>query len=123
MRRDDKTHTFKVGHKGGSTRVQSVDDHLAIDGSSNLDTTIGQTGGGDSTSPSDILTDRGRLGQEVGEDTLIDLLLTEDTLLQKGLASSVEGTVQGRDELEGFGSEDLSVLGRDLGEDGDTGDL
>lgn len=123
MRSLARKHTLKVGHKGGSSRVQGVNDHLAIDRSSNLDTTIGQTWSGDRTSPRDILTDCSCLRQKVGEDTLIDLLLTENTLLKKSLAGVVEGAVQGSNELKGLRGEDLSILGRDLGEDGDTGNL
>lgn len=55
---------------------------------------------------------------------LIDLLLTEDTLLEEGLAGGVEGAVEGGDEEKGLGGQDLlGLLGGDLSEDGDTGNL
>ena len=55
---------------------------------------------------------------------LVDLLLTEDTLLEEGLAGGVEGAVEGGDEEKGFGGQDLlGLLGGHLSEDGDTGNL
>ena len=116
--------TFKVGHKGGSARVQCIDDHLAIHGSCNLDSAICKTGSWGCTTPGDIITDSLGLWQEIGQNAAINLLLAENTLLQKSLASRVESTMQDSNELKSLGGENLSsLLGRDLAEDNDAWNL
>jgi hypothetical protein len=101
-------HTLKVGHVGPDVRVQGVDDHLAVSGSSDLNTTVDHSGSRVGSPPGRVLTDVLGLGEEVRENSLVNLSLTQDTALEELLAGRVEGSVES-------GQESTCLLGEDLG--------
>ena len=63
------------------------------------------------------------LGQEVGENSLVDLSLTVDTTLKEGLACRVESTVKDGKESKSVLGEDLTGLVGDRAEDGNVLEL
>lgn len=116
-------HTFEISHEGGSARVQGINDHLAVDGTRDLDATVLETGGRLGSSPGGILTDVAGLRQKVGQTAVVELDLALLAALKESLASGLVGAVQGSDELEDLGGEDLSLGGGDLGKNGQAGDF
>lgn len=115
--------TFKVGHKGTSARVQGIDDHLAVDGASDLDTAVLKTRSRRSGTPVGIVTDVSGFGQKVGQDATVEFLLAVDAALQKGLAGRIEDALEGGNELERFGREDLGLGSVHGTEDSDARDV
>lgn len=112
--------TFKVGHVGPHLRVQRVDDHLPVRRPRDLDPAVDQARGGVRALPGDIIADVLSLGEEVREDTAVDLGLADDAALEKGLASRVEGALEEGEEGEGLRGEDLALVVLDLAEDIDA---
>lgn len=111
---------LEIGHVSVDIGVESVDDHLAVGGTGDLDAAVDETGSGRRTLPCGVLTDVLGLGEEVGEDTAVDLGLAELTALEEVLASLVEGTVEEGDEGESLGSQDLPLVLLNGAADGDA---
>ena len=111
---------LEVGHVGVDIGVESVDDHLAVGGTGDLNAAVDKTGSGRRTLPCGVLTDVLGLGEEVGEDTAVDLGLADLAALEEVLAGLVEGTVKEGDEGESLGSQDLPLVLLNGAADGDA---
>jgi hypothetical protein len=113
------TRVLEIRHISPDIRIQSIDDHLAVRGTSNLHTTVNQTGSGRSTLPGVIFTNVLGLGEEVRQMALVNLGLAIDTALQEGFPGRVEGAVEDSEESAGFLGEDLAMLVVHGAQDGD----
>jgi len=108
---------LKIRHIGVNIGVQSVDDHLSISGTGDLNTSVLQTRSGGSTLPDRVFSDVLGLGEEIGESTVVNLLLALNTASQKLLAATVESSVEGGQERNGVLGEDMASIVRDGGSD------
>jgi hypothetical protein len=115
--------TLEIRHVSPHIRIQSIDDHLAVRGTSDLHATVNQTGSGRSTLPGVIFTNVLGLGEEVREMALVDLGLAIDTALEEGFPGRVEGAVEDGKESASFLGEDLAMLVIHSAQDGDILEL
>src|SRR5215470_4127010 len=101
-----RVRVFKVGHEDVGARVQRIDDHLAVDGTSNLYTPIQQVLWNGSNRPA-LRADLCRLGKEVGHLSRVDALLADSTSREEFPAAWLELARQLCQERTCFGCEDL----------------
>ena len=116
-------HTLEISHVGPDIRVQCVHDHLPVGRTSDLDTTVNQTGSRGSTLPSVILPDVLGFRQEVEQVALVNLGLTVNPALEESLASGVEGPVEDGEESTSILGEDLAGVIIQSAQDGDVLEL
>ena len=109
---------LKVGHVGPDVGVEGVDDHLAVRGAGDLDAAVAETRSRGRTLPCGVLTDVLGLGEEVGENSLVQLSLANLAALKELLARLVEGAVQKSDKGKSLGSQDLPLVILHLARDG-----
>ena len=110
---------LEVGHESRGTRVERVDDHLAIGRAGELHAPVEHVLRLRTDLPL-ALANAARLGQKVGKATAVEFLLPLGAALEKLLAALVELAVQLRHERERFGREDLRELRRNACVDGDV---
>jgi hypothetical protein len=111
--------TFKVGHVCPYIRVQSIDDHLAVSGSGDLDSPVDQTGSWRGSSPGVIVANVLCFWEEVEQVALVEFGLADHSPLQQVLAALVECAMQEGEEDGGILAENVSVLVIELAEDVD----
>jgi hypothetical protein len=111
---------LEIGHVGPDIGVESVDDHLAVGRTGDLDAAVNQARSRGSTLPGVILTDVLSLGEEVEELAIIEGSLAIDTALEESLAGRVEGAVEDGEEGTGVLGENLAGIVGDAAEDGNT---
>lgn len=99
--------TFKVSHICPDIGVQSVDNHLPVGRTSNLQSSIHETRCWWSSSPCIVLANVLCLWEEVELNALVKLRLADLATLKESLAASVECAVKDS-------KEDGSLLGEDL---------
>jgi hypothetical protein len=108
---------LKIRHVGVNIGVQSVDDHLSISRTGDLNTSVLQTRSGRSTLPDRVFSDVLGLGEKIGESTVVNLLLALNAAGQKLLAASVKSSVEGGQENNGVLGEDVASIIGDGGSD------
>jgi len=111
--------TFKVGHEGLGTAIQSVDDHLPVSGAGDFDATVLETRGGLDAMPRGLVAYGGCLWEEVERNARVVAALGIFASVEKRLAGGFEGSVESSEELESVLCEKLglcfcSSLGVDL---------
>jgi hypothetical protein len=109
--------TFKVGHVSPYIRVQSIDDHLAVSRSGDLDSPVDQTGSWRRSSPGVILANVLCFWEEVEQVALVELGLSGHSPLQQVLTALVKCAVQESEEDGGILAENVPVLVIELAED------
>ena len=112
--------TFEVCHVCPYITVEGVYHHLAIRRSRDLNSAIDETWGRRGTLPRIVVSDMLGLGQEIGKDTLVKLLLTDHSSLEQRLPGLIESSVEESEESSGFGREDLLLGVVDGAMDGDA---
>lgn len=112
--------TLEIGHVCIDLRVQCVDDHLAVGWTGNLNSAVNKTWCWWGGSPGSIISDVPGLWEEIWENPLVELGLSDNTALEKLLSSGVEGSVEEGDESNGILGEDLLVGVVDDTRDGDA---
>jgi hypothetical protein len=98
------------------SRVQGVDDHLAIDRAGDLDAAVAQVGRQRRHLPVAAAHVPG-FAQEVRQPAPVQVSLQARPPGQQLAAPAVEGPVQGGDEVERLGGEEGGTLGGQRGED------
>ncbi|KAF1858516.1 hypothetical protein Lal_00015033 [Lupinus albus] len=111
---------LEVGHVAVRTRVQRVDDHLALDRARDFHTAAFQRLRDRRDLPVAV-ADVGRLGQEVRTLAGVQAFRAFDAGRQQLLAARLELAAQFRYQRERFRREDLFVAGLDLGADFHSG--
>src|SRR6267378_5038576 len=99
---------FEVRHEHPGARVQGIDHHLPIGRPGDFDSAIEQVLG-ERPNPPRPITDVGSLGEEVEGAPLIDSSLALRATMQEVLTRPIEGSMQVREELEGFAGEECGV--------------
>lgn len=107
---------FEVGHESLGSRVESIDDHLPVRRSGNLNPSILQSRSNSGSSPADILSNVLGLRREGQLSSLVEFSLKSQSSEEELLPLSVKGSMQRSEELESFRREDLRLSGRDLAE-------
>lgn len=79
-----------------------LDDHFAIDGSSDFDTPVFETVHRSRTLPSRIVTNVFGLFEEIRESASIELGLKKLTSVKERFASRIERSMKDNEELESF---------------------
>src|SRR5437763_7954359 len=100
---------LEVGHEDARARIESVDDHLAIDRAGDLDATVPDVGRNRGADPA-RLADRTRFRQEAGQLAGVELALPRRTSREELRATAAEGALQPGREAERFGRENLSIF-------------
>ena len=93
-----RTRILEIGHKHGGTRVQGVDDHLAVGGAGDFGAAILQIGRDGRDGPF-RLPDVSGFGQKVGKCTGVDGSLPDLSGFEQFQASHVEAAVQFGEEI------------------------
>jgi hypothetical protein len=96
---------LEVGHVNIGSRVQRVDDHLAIDRSGDLDATIGEVRG-DARDLPILAAQLGRLSEEIGQFAGIERCLALGACVQQRAAPCSSPPMERRHEFKGFCRED-----------------
>ena len=102
-----RTHTLKICHERLGTAIQSVDDHLPIGGTGDLNTSVLQTRSRWSALPGRLSTDVGGLRGEVKGYPCVEACLSCLAGSEKSLACCIECPVKGSQKSEGTLSEDF----------------
>lgn len=117
---DQSSITFKVGHISPNVAIESVDDHLSVCRSGDLYSSVDKTRSGWCSSPCLVVSNVLGLWKEVGDNTLVELLLSDGSTLKQRFSCAVEGSVEESDEAGSFGSKDLLLGFSDIAENGDA---
>lgn len=107
--------TFKVSHESRSSRVERVDDHLPVHRPCDLHPAVLESLHRPRSLPALVLPDVLRLGQEIGQRSSVKLSLKQDSAVEEVLPGRVERAVEGCEELERGGREDVGVRTLDFG--------
>ena len=98
---------LEIRHENVGARVEGIDDHLAIDRASDLDTAVLRRSAGAGAHPPVIFSDLARLLKEAGEFPAVEPQLARFPPLQQLETTGVESAMQHGQELDGIGSDDL----------------
>ena len=101
--------TLKISHVSVDLGVQCVDDHLAVSGPGDLNSAVNETWSWWCSSPCGIISDVLGLWEEIWENALVELGLSDHTALEELLSSCVERSVEESKERNGVLGEDLLV--------------
>ena len=101
---------LEIGHEHGGTRVEGVDDHLAVDGSRDLDASVENVRRNGGAGPVS-LADRVRFRQKIGQLARVELSLPLRTASEQLCPPVAKSALQLRREPNGVGREDFRVLG------------
>ncbi len=99
---------LEVGHEPPGTRVERIDDHLAVGRPGDLDPPIGEVGRGRRHAPRVVLADRPRLVAEVERAAGVQPHLALGPGSQPLLSHRLEPLVQVGDEIDRIVGEDLA---------------
>ncbi len=105
-----KIHTFEISHKGLGSAVQSIDDHLPVSRTSDLNASVLQAWCGGCTVPRRLSANVGGLSWEVECDARVKAALGVLASNEKALAGCLECAMKGGEELERAVCEELSLL-------------
>ena len=100
---------FEIRHKHAGAGVEGVDDHLAVGGPGDFCAAVPEVCRDRRDGPvrfADVL----RLGKEIGQRALVDLLLADGAPFEQSDAAGIEFAVQFDEKRLRLGREDLGVV-------------
>ena len=103
---------LKVSHEGGCTAVESIDDHLAIGRSGDLNPSVLQIRRLRADRPVSFTQGLG-LGQKIRQQAAIELTLTHRSRRQQALPARLEGAMQIGHQRERLMAEDAAKFSTD----------
>ena len=96
---------LEVGHEHPGARVEGVDHHLAVRGTGDLASTVGEIGGWLRNRPR-VVSHRGRVGPEVEQCSGVELRLSPDPCVEQLPTRPIEPPMQAGDEGQGLVGEE-----------------